>query len=192
MRFDKEAIFWDEKPRRVELANNVCEYVNKFISSKTKILDFGCGTGLVSLNLCQKVDEIIGVDLSCEMVNIYNQKAKKLNCNAVGLCEDVNNVNKKFDMIVSSMVFHHIEDIENMLNILSDKLVENGKLFIADLFQEDGSFHDKGNGDVFHFGFDKEDFTNKNFKIDNFQKIYTISKHKKFDVFIIELTKCFS
>jgi len=189
MRFDKEAEIWDEKPRRIELANSVCEYVNKYISKTTKILDFGCGTGLVSLNFCNKTENIIGVDLSSEMVNIYNKKAKMMNCKAKAICCDVNNVNSKFDIIVASMVFHHISDIQEILNILSSKLNENGKLFVADLFEEDGSFHDKGNDDVFHYGFKEKDFKNPNFEINNFQKIYTINKHKEFDVFIVELTK---
>jgi len=189
MRFDKEAQIWDEKPRRVELAKNVSEYVNKYISENSEVLDFGCGTGLVSLNFCGKAKTIVGVDLSQEMVNIYNKKVNILNCQAEAICKDVNNVNKKFDIIVSSMVFHHIENVQEIMNVLSTKLKDNGKLFIADLYEEDGTFHDNGNDDVFHYGFIKENFSNPNFKIENFQKIYTIKKHKEFDVFLIELTK---
>jgi len=189
MRFDNEALLWDEKPRRVELGKRVSEYVNKYITNESEILDFGCGTGLVSLNFCDKAKSILGVDLSQKMVEIYNKKSKILNCNAKAEAIDVNNVNKRFDIIVASMVFHHIENIQEMLNVLSDKLKQNGKLFIADLYEEDGSFHDKGNDDVFHFGFEKDDFLNKNFKIVDFRNIYTIKKHKEFDVFVIYLQK---
>ena len=185
MRFDKEAHLWDEKPRRVELGKNVANYVKKYCDNKT-ILDFGCGTGLVSLNLCN-AKEILGCDLSSEMVKIYNQKAKIFKCNAKAVCEDVVNIDKKFDVIVTSMVFHHIKDIQGMLKILHSKLNNNGYLFIADLYIEDGSFHDKGNDDVFHFGFKKEDFESEYFKIVDYQKIYTIKKHKNFDVYILHL-----
>ena len=189
MRFDNEALLWDEKPRRVELGKRVSEYVNKYITNESEILDFGCGTGLVSLNFCDKAKSILGVDLSQKMVEIYNKKSKILNCNAKAEAIDVNNVNNKFDIIVASMVFHHIENIQEMLNVLSDKLKQNGKLFIADLYEEDGSFHDKGNDDVFHFGFEKDDFLNKNFKIVEFRNIYQVKKHKEFDVFVIYLQK---
>jgi len=188
MRFDKEALFWDEKPRRVELGKAVSEYVNKFVDNNTEILDFGCGTGLVSLNFCDKVKQIVGVDLSCEMVNIYNEKAKKIECKAKAICEDVKNINSEFDIIVSSMVFHHIENIEEMLNVLSSKLKPNGKLFIADLFEEDGTFHEHGNDGVFHYGFKKDSFFNKNFEIEDFKKIYTINKNKNYDVFLWRLS----
>jgi len=186
MRFDLEALNWDEKPRRVELGKSVSEYVKKDIADKT-VLDFGCGTGLVSLNFCGLAKDILGVDLSDKMVEIYNQKAKKLKCNAKAIKEDVNNVNSKFDVIVASMVFHHVENIEEMLKILSEKLNVNGKLFIADLYIEDGSFHDKGNDDVFHFGFDKDSFNSKYFELLNFEEIYQIQKHKKFPTYIWEL-----
>jgi cyclopropane fatty-acyl-phospholipid synthase-like methyltransferase len=186
MRFDNEAALWDEKPRRVELGLAVAKYAQKDCYEK-KVLDFGCGTGLVSLNLDAK--EILGVDLSCEMVDVFNKKAQKLGKNAKAICEDVNNVNIKFDVIVASMVFHHIENIQDMLRVLSEKLNNNGKLFIADLYLEDGTFHDKGNDDVYHFGFDKNSFDGKYFNRLNCEVIYKVKKHKEFDVCIWELIK---
>jgi 2-polyprenyl-3-methyl-5-hydroxy-6-metoxy-1,4-benzoquinol methylase len=187
MRFDKEAHFWDEKPRRVELGKKVADFIEEYVKDKI-VLDFGCGTGLVSLNL-SNAKEILGCDLSCEMVNIYNKKASILKYNAKAICEDIKNIDKKFDVIVANMVFHHIKDIQKMLKILSDKLNQDGYLFISDLYKEDGSFHDKGNDDVFHFGFEKDDFRSDYFEIVDYQKIYTIKKHKKFDVYIVKLQK---
>jgi len=189
MRFDEEAKLWDEKPRRVALGKAVSEYVSKYINKDSEVLDFGCGTGLVSLNFCNKAKTIVGVDLSCEMINIYNKKAKSIKCNAIGICDDVINIKEKFDIITASMVFHHIENIDEIMGILSEKLKPNGKLFVADLAKEDGSFHDKGNNDVYHFGFSEEDFIHDNFMIKDFSKIYTIQKHKEFDVYIAYLEK---
>ena len=186
MRFDKEANLWDEKPRRVELGKAVAKYAQKDCFNK-RVLDFGCGTGLVSLEIDAK--EILGVDLSCEMVGVFNKKAEILGKNAKAICDDVKNVNSKFDVIVASMVFHHIENIQEMLKILSDKLYSNGKLFIADLYLEDGSFHDNGNDDVYHLGFDKDSFNSEYFELLNCEVIYKVKKHKLFDVCIWELKK---
>jgi len=186
MRFDKEANLWDEKPRRVELAKAVANYAQKDCYNK-KVLDFGCGTGLVSLELDAK--EILGVDLSCEMVKIFNKKAQILGINAKAICEDVKNINDKFDTIVSNMVFHHIENVNEMLKLLTQKLNKSGKIIISDLYKEDGTFHDKGNDDVAHFGFEKDSFDSECFKLLNFQKFYTIKKHKNFDVYVWELEK---
>ena len=188
MRFDTEAKNWDKLDRRVKLANSVCEYVKNFVTPNDILMDFGCGTGLVGICLAKYVKEVIGIDLSKEMINEFNHKAKNIK-NAIGICEDVKNVNKKFDVIVSSMTFHHIEDIQDMLKTLSDKLNKNGKLFIADLVVEDGSFHDKGNDDVFHFGFEKSDFESKYFEIVEYKIIHSVYKHKKFDIFMIYLRK---
>ena len=188
MRFDTEAKNWDKLERRQKLANSVCEYVKNNISKNDTLMDFGCGTGLVGICLAKYVQEVVGIDVSKEMINQFNHKVKHLD-NVIGICEDVNNVNKKFDVIVSSMTFHHIENIKDMLGILADKLNKNGKFFIADLVSEDGSFHDKGNEDVFHLGFEKSDFESEYFDIVEFKVIHSVKKHKKFDVFIVYLKK---
>jgi len=190
MRFDKEANLWDEKPRRVALAKKVVEKIETYCNNKT-ILDFGCGTGLVSLNL-KNAKRILGVDLSSEMIKIFNQKVEMLQLPAKGVVSDIKHIDNKFDIIVANMVFHHIEKIDEMLQILSTKLTKNGKLFISDLFLEDGSFHDKGNEDVFHFGFEKNSFSHTNFELKSYSHIFTIEKErknqiKKYKVYLWEL-----
>ncbi|NPA54982.1 MAG: class I SAM-dependent methyltransferase [Epsilonproteobacteria bacterium] len=186
-RFDKEALLWDTKPRRIELATRVANYAKDHITPQSTVLDFGCGSGLVSFGLCDTQAQILGVDLSCEMVKVYNHKAR--HCpQARAICTDISNITQTFDIIIANMVFHHIADIHATLSTLSSKLVDGGKLFICDLAKEDGSFHDHGNDGVFHLGFDQDSFTHPHFHLTAHQPIYTIHKHKPFDVYIWHLT----
>ena len=186
-RFDKDAITWDDLPRRVNLAKAVVNNIIPELKGYEKVLEFGCGTGLVGINIAPYVKELIGIDTSAKMVEKFNEKAKKLNLNAKALQKDIFEINEKFDVAVSSMTLHHIKDIKT----LSKKLYEIADVcYLADLVKEDGSFHTRGNEDVEHFGFDTQELKeyfkewNMNYKI-----IHTIKKHKDFPVFLIKLYK---
>ncbi len=64
--FNKEAAQWDANPGRVKLANEVADAIIREAApaSNMDALDFGCGTGLVTLRLQPLVRTIIGVDSS--------------------------------------------------------------------------------------------------------------------------------
>jgi len=185
-RFDIEALTWDDLPRRVELAKAVVNNIIYYLKGDERVLDFGCGTGLVGLNIAPFVKEVVGIDTSKKMVEKFNQKAKKLNLNALALCKDIFEVNEKFDVVISSMTIHHIKDIKK----LSDKLFEiTNTVFIADLVKEDGTFHSRGNDDVEHFGFSEDELKDyfNSWKME-YKIIHTIKKYKDFPVFLIKLT----
>ena len=186
-RFDKDAITWDDLPRRVNLAKAVVNNIIPELKGNEKVLEFGCGTGLVGINTAPYVKELTGIDTSAKMVEKFNEKAKKLNLNAKALQKDIFEINEKFDVAVSSMTLHHIKDIK----ALSKKLYEIADIcYLADLVKEDGSFHTRGNEDVEHFGFDIDELK-KYFKEWNmdYKIIHTIKKHKDFPVFLIKLYK---
>ena len=54
------------------------------------------------------------------------------------------------------MTLHHIEDAKGILKKFHDLLNPLGKLVIADLDKEDGSFHTDGTTDV-HLGFERSE-----------------------------------
>lgn len=161
-KFDMAALTWDEKPMRVNIAKAVADGIKRQIKlgQDFKVLDFGCGTGLVSFFISDSVKKIVGLDSSKGMVEVFNQKAKENNINAVAYQIDLFNQDfedKDFNLIVSSMVFHHIKDVVQMLSRLSNHLVDGGYIAVADLLKEDGTFHDDNEG-VEHFGFEIEEF----------------------------------
>jgi SAM-dependent methyltransferase len=187
-RFDKDALRWDDLPRRVNLAKAVVKHIKPHLTGKEKVLEFGCGTGLVGLNLADKTKSLIGIDTSKEMVKKFNEKAKKLEIrNAKAFQKNIFDLEEKFDAAISSMTLHHIKDIKS----LSKKLYEISDIcFLADLCKENGSFHTRGNHDVYHFGFARKELEEyfSEWKID-FKIIHLIKKHKHFPVFLITLYK---
>jgi len=183
-RFDLDALTWDDLPRRVNLAKAVVNNILPHLKGDEKVLEFGCATGLVGLNIAPFVKEVIGIDTSLKMVEKFNEKTKKLNPNAKAKLQDIFEVEDKFDIVISSMTLHHIKDINSLSNKLST--IAN-KVFLADLVKEDGSFHTRGNDDVFHFGFSKKDLDKyfKNWKKE-YKIIHTIKKHKNFPIFLLK------
>jgi 2-polyprenyl-3-methyl-5-hydroxy-6-metoxy-1,4-benzoquinol methylase len=164
-RFDMAALTWDEKPARVNIAKNVAEKIKELVplNQNMKVLDFGCGTGLLSFFLQPYAGEITGIDTSKGMIEVFDKKIKENqieNMKCLNLDIYTDKLSEKYDLIVSSMVFHHIKDISQILKILYNYLNEDGYIAIADLVKEDGSFHDDNEG-VEHFGFEIQEMENK-------------------------------
>jgi ubiquinone/menaquinone biosynthesis C-methylase UbiE len=160
-RFNEKASQWDEKPQRVELAHAVAQAIAREIPicNTMTALEFGCGTGLVSMELAASVDQIHAIDTSQGMLEMLNQKIQTQNVtNITTQWFDLTKEsldNSRFDLIFSSMVLHHIEDIDSLLIKLYSLLNAKGYLAIADLAKEDGQFH-KEEEAVPHPGFDPD------------------------------------
>jgi len=76
--FDKEAAAWNIPPR-VKLAEDVADAImqHMLLKSDMDILDFGCGTGLLSLALRSRVRSVTGVDSSQGMLDVFNEKVTR-------------------------------------------------------------------------------------------------------------------
>ena len=185
-KFDMAALTWDEKPMRVNIAKNVAESIKKHIplNKDMKLLDFGCGTGLLTFFLIDEVGKAVGVDSSKGMCEVFLKKAKENNIDNVEVLNldlEKQDIDQKFDVIVSSMALHHVKDTQNILKKFYSLLNEGGYIAIADLVKEDGTFHDDNEG-VEHFGFDLEElkslFENVGFKDVKYDIAYTVVKER--------------
>lgn len=162
--FDAKAATWDEEPRRLAMAIDVVAAIKQQIplAPGQRLLDVGCGTGLISLPLAAITDSVLGVDLSVEMVARFTAKAHT--AQQTGVRAEVRNLIEKplpaasIDVAVSAMAFHHIDYVDQMLRSIAGCLVPGGWLAIADLETEDGSFHDDA---VPHNGFDPVAFLDR-------------------------------
>ena len=161
-RFDEAAATWDEQPRRLQLAADVAAGIRRRVplSGETDVLDFGCGTGLVTLALQPFVGRVTGADTSAGMLEELRRKVRDRRLADVdALLLDPGAPlpsDARYHLIVSSMALHHVEDLGTLLRRFHGLLREGGRVALADLDREDGTFHEDATG-VFHLGFDRED-----------------------------------
>jgi cyclopropane fatty-acyl-phospholipid synthase-like methyltransferase len=156
--FDKDAQSWDENPVRRELGEAVGKAISEALPLKSSdsVLDYGAGTGLVSLSLHQQVFRVLAADSSHGMLEVLDGKIKAAgiaNIQPVFLdLEDPATTPPTVDAIVSSMTLHHVRDISRLATIFFSMLEPGGRIALADLSTESGDFHPDNTG-VYHFGF---------------------------------------
>ena len=188
---------WDMNSRRVKNAQSISGLILKNIplSKEMVVMDLGAGTGLLSYFIAPYVKKIVALDTSPSMLEEFQAKSDEFEAQTETILSDIMKYDKEseYDLIVSSMTIHHIEDIKALFSKLYKLLKPNGYIAIADLDTEDGTFHSEDTG-VFHHGFDRDILKNmaKNvgFKDINIQTASIINKpHKDFSVFLLTAKK---
>lgn len=158
--FDQAAATWDLTERRVALAHAVAEAIAARVplSQEMAVLDFGCGTGLVTLKLASQVGSINGADTSPGMLRTLAEKAAAQDTPVRLIPLDTagtGDLGGPYDLIVSSMTLHHVADVPALFRQFTRHLHPGGHVALADLDEEDGSFHDASMA-IFHRGFSRE------------------------------------
>ncbi|MCG7336144.1 methyltransferase domain-containing protein [Sporosarcina sp. ACRSM] len=158
--FDQMAKRYDTE-ERMELAKVVVKAVREELrNSKSKsLIDYGSGTGLVSLELSDVVGSILLVDSSEQMLEVAQAKISHRGIsNATVLYADFTQETPelKADIILMSLVLLHIPDTEKILQTLFNMLNEGGKLMIVDFDKNENINHPK-----VHNGFAHDELKNK-------------------------------
>lgn len=162
MNFDKYAKQWDTD-KRITRAKLISDEMAKEIDlSKSKsAMEFGCGTGLISLNLHESLQQIDLIDSSVEMINQLNMKIESNQiANMTGKCIDITNNEQlvnNYDLVYTSMALHHIPDTTAILKNFYDLLEEGGQLCLVDLNSVSKDFHSHEPDFDGHDGFDMDD-----------------------------------
>jgi len=200
--FDSRARTWDENPVHRERSEAIAAKMEQMLplDKQMNALEYGAGTGTLSLMLHTKLNTIVMMDSSAEMVKMMEEKMLQFNAtNVFPVYFDLEHETseKMFDLIFNQMVLHHIADVESLLRKFYRMILPGGFLAIADLYTEDGSFHGEGfNG---HQGFDPENLRTQllevGFTTVVFEKCYTLNKvladntTKSFPIFLITASK---
>ena len=100
-----------------------------------KILDIGCGGGLLSEPMCRLGAEVTGIDASSQNINVAKLHAKKNNLKINYICSSPEklNTNIKFDIILNMEIIEHVENVNFFLKTCSNLLKKNGIMFVATL-----------------------------------------------------------
>ncbi len=103
--------------------------------NKIKILDIGCGGGLLSEPMSRLGADVVGIDASEKNINVAKLHAKKNNLNIKYVCSSPENyqINEKFDVILNMEIIEHVDNVEQFLKSCSNLLKKNGMMFVATL-----------------------------------------------------------
>ncbi|MEB2302719.1 class I SAM-dependent methyltransferase [Lysinibacillus xylanilyticus] len=181
-KFEMIANIYDT-PDRIQIAKVSSDAISNYLidTKSKKAIDFGCGTGLVGMNLLNEFNSILFLDTSQNMVYQMNQKITDFNIQNVDtLCFDIekeslSDLHVQADYIFMAQVLLHIYDVELVLSRLFDVLNEGGHLLIVDFNK-----NEKIVSDIVHNGFNPEELAATMTKIGyrdiQFETVYTGNK----------------
>ena len=92
-----------------------------------KVMDYGCGIGRLSKELVELSEEVHGVDISRDMLKLAKDyvDSDKFHPKHVSEIED-----EKYDVVICSWVLQHINNVEETIDMIKDKLNDGGQLFV--------------------------------------------------------------
>lgn len=195
--FDTKAKTWDINPDKQQRAKVFADEINAFIRPNKQLnaLEFGCGTGLLSFALKDVFKNITLVDTSVGMIDVLKEKIAEQRIThfspvLADLLKD-NTIIKDIDVVYTLMTMHHIHDLDTSFSVFHDLLNPNGYLCIADLVEEDGTFHKPELNFDGHHGFDKAKLCDRlkthGFSVGYYNTPYIITKEngKTYPLFIL-------
>ena len=98
-----------------------------------EILDLGCGAGNNDRKLIEKgAKSVLGIDLSKKMIEVANKENDLDNIEyKVMSMNDIDKINRKFDLVVSSLAIHYIEDYDNLCKKIYNLLNDGGEFIFS-------------------------------------------------------------
>lgn len=165
--FDERAATWDDPPK-IARAEDVARSIGDAVAldPSVRMLEYGAGTGLVTQALRDSVGPVTLVDTSAGMREVMAQKVADGALTDARIWDvDLSSApapDERFDLVVTVMTLHHIEDLGPVLANFATLLEEGGHLCVVDLEAEDGSFHSHPDavhdeGFHVHHGFERDE-----------------------------------
>lgn len=159
-------------------------------------LEYGCGTAALGLEAQDLFRELLLVDSSAGMIAEVNKKLDARRSNprtaraAAGRVRQMRALqwdlseepltDVEVDVVFSSLAFHHIHAVEQVLTNIRALLPVGGRLMIIDMDEDEGFWHrdqEEFNG---HHGFDRGELTKwceaAGFRVDSVETIHSMTK----------------
>lgn len=155
--FDKHASTWGSD-RRNRRTIHIYEQLRERMPSSGSALEIGCGNGFLASLLSRHLRHIDCIDASNEMRRAAQETLQAAGVQNVDIHEEayLSFANKKYDLIYSLSVFHHIPDVGQELRLLHSLLKDEGVFYLMDLGPVPRAFHSEFENYDGHDGFSKD------------------------------------
>ena len=136
----QQATFWDGRAAKYDedirthdsLYTRTIARTTSLLTSSDTVLDLGCGSGEIGLDIARHVQHVQGVDVSTKMIELANQKARDRGVSNVEFGQadafDQGLAGRSFSAVTAFNVFHLVDDIQDVLVRLYDVLEPGGLL----------------------------------------------------------------
>jgi 2-polyprenyl-3-methyl-5-hydroxy-6-metoxy-1,4-benzoquinol methylase len=139
---ERSARFWDghaekyaKQPiKEPEAYEKKLEITRNYLTSESRVLEFGCGTGSTALLHAPRVQEILAIDSSPKMIEIANQRKSEAEAKNVTFEQatlfDLSDEDGSFDVILGMSILHLVEDLDGTLAKVAS-LLKPGGVFVS-------------------------------------------------------------
>ncbi len=129
---EKTEIYNEKEQERIESAlSDAMQHIETGDSEK-RVLDLGCGTGNLLEKLIPRFDNVVGIDLSDDMLSVASSKFKDNDGLTLvrGKASDLPFQDDYFDMVSAYSLFHHLPEFAEPISEISRVLKSGGVLYI--------------------------------------------------------------
>ncbi len=126
---------WDTPS--VSLGENdlkIIERTKKYIGANSVVLDYGCATGSIALEISSMAKDVRGIDISSNMIEIAKRKADERGIKNIAFTKaaifDESLGKESFDVILSLSILHLVEDSAQVMDRVN-QLLKPGGIFVS-------------------------------------------------------------
>jgi 2-polyprenyl-3-methyl-5-hydroxy-6-metoxy-1,4-benzoquinol methylase len=114
---------------KINIGYNRRRIINEIVNNKSKVLEIGSGVGLIGMYLTKKKDiKYQGIEIDKKT----HLKAKELGVNSInGDFSVMSKLKVKYDTIMLWEVLEHLQDVNMFLDLVKERLLNNGNLVFS-------------------------------------------------------------
>jgi 2-polyprenyl-3-methyl-5-hydroxy-6-metoxy-1,4-benzoquinol methylase len=140
---NKSEKFWDRVSSNFEKQvtnnnkehNKTVETVKKYLNINEIVLDYGCATGAIAIDIANNVKAIHGIDISSKMIDIAKRKISERKIDNIyfehSTIFDERYREESFNTILALNILHLLDDKQNVMQRIIE-LLKPGGLFISE------------------------------------------------------------
>jgi len=133
--WDKRSKEYDKQEKKYEQDyNKIIENTKKYLNTNDIVLDYACGTGIITNKIAKNIKEIHAIDISSKMIDVAKRKADERDIQNINYAQltifDDRYKNESFNVILAFNILHLLEDAQKVMQRINELLKPEG-LFIS-------------------------------------------------------------